>query len=149
MNAPISAFVDTAPETAPSGPYIASMRPPSGVRSAAPRASGKLPRPRIYNPFVEAIVPPIAAHYGVNAEDVLSHSQSKILKTARAMAMHVARMRYQYSSLELGRFFGRDSSSVLNALKVADRVLAENHRGIAEVVRCLVEAESVIVGGHP
>lgn len=102
--AEVSMFVDTAQ----SSDVVASPR-----RLARPKT---IPI-RVPNYPVEVIVARVAVELGVTAEDVFSRAKSKTIARARAAAMREARAKYGFSYPELGRFFGRDHTSVMYALK--------------------------------
>lgn len=98
--------------------------------------------PRVYNRNVDVIVRAVCEELNTTIEEVMSPSHSKTAVRARRLAMHVVRIRYEWSSPEIGRYFGRDHSTVLAALRNADLDIAMSRR-TAEIVRKLIEAEVV------
>lgn len=88
------------------------------------------PRPRHYLPFclvasplpigLGAITRAVAFNTGLSIDDILSHSREARLARARAAVYWLARHLTAQSISQIGRFFGRDHSTILTALGRAE-----------------------------
>ncbi len=67
----------------------------------------------------------IGAMYGFTGDEVLEHRRSKSLDEARAITAWVLRQRFGFSYPELGKFLGRDHTSIISAVKRVERELRE------------------------
>jgi hypothetical protein len=79
----------------------------------------------ILSEFVAACVQEAANQFLVTPASVLGRSRSKGVAAARAMAMALVRRRTRLSYPELGRVFGRDHTTVMVAVKKAEREMPE------------------------
>lgn len=70
----------------------------------------------------------VANHYHVNEADLDSKSRKSTILLPRQVAMHLTRQLTQHSTTEIGKHFGnRDHSTVINACKRIDDLLANDH----------------------
>jgi hypothetical protein len=70
-----------------------------------------------YRRAVEPVVYLAATHYGVSPEQVYSAGRLKTASSARQLSMYLARITLGFSYPEVGRAFGRDHTTVMNACK--------------------------------
>jgi len=71
---------------------------------------------------IEAVV---AAFFGVTPADIHSSRRIRTVSTARMVAMYLARRHTRMSFPEIGRFMGKNHSSVVLAVQRMERALAE------------------------
>jgi chromosomal replication initiator protein len=82
----------------------------------------------------EQIVKRIAAHFGVTAEDLMGKGQAREVSVPRQIAMYVCRHKLEMTFQSIGKWFGRDHSTVMSSVKSVEKSLEENNRDIAEAV---------------
>jgi hypothetical protein len=75
--------------------------------------------------LIEACVREAADYYFVAPADVTSRSRNKSAAAARAMAMALLRRRSSWSFPEIGLVFGRDHTTVIHAVRKAERELSD------------------------
>ncbi len=83
----------------------------------------------------ERILKLIAGHFSVKISDIKGRGRSKVIAYPRQLAMFLARKHTSLSFPELGRAFGKDHSTIINAFKKIE-ALVEND----PVVRSDIEA---------
>ncbi len=71
---------------------------------------------------IEAVA---AAYFGVTPADIHSSRRTRTVSVARMVAMYLARRHTEMSYPELGRFMGKNHSSVVLAVKRMEKALAE------------------------
>jgi chromosomal replication initiation ATPase DnaA len=69
------------------------------------------------NGRVEAIVSVVAGSTGVHARYLLSRYQTKSASFARHLAIYIARVRTGRSNAELASDFGRDTATIIHAIR--------------------------------
>ena len=67
----------------------------------------------------------VAAFFGITPADLHSSRRTKTVSTARMVAMTLARRHTRMSFPEIGRFMGKNHSSVVLAVKRLEKILAE------------------------
>ncbi len=65
----------------------------------------------------ERLVKQIATHFEIDVQDLLGKSQTKELSLARKIAMYICREHLKMPLVAIGKFFGRDHSTVLSAVR--------------------------------
>ena len=75
----------------------------------------------LLEPTPEVVVEAVATAVGVDVEDILGEGRTTSVARARRLAMAVARWTTGWSYPEIGRFFGRDHSSVIHAVNRVER----------------------------
>lgn len=65
----------------------------------------------------EAIIQKVSAYYGVTYAEIMGKSRTKPIVFPRQMAMYLSRQYTSMSLPELGRVFGRDHTTVINAIE--------------------------------
>lgn len=85
----------------------------------------------------ESILEEVAVRYRVTPADILSDKRNREITVPRQMAMYLTRELLSFSTPKMGQFFGRDHSTVMYALKQADKLAASDpaFAAIAEEVR--------------
>ncbi|MDX9719780.1 MAG: chromosomal replication initiator protein DnaA [Myxococcota bacterium] len=86
-------------------------------------------RQRSANLTPERIVKLVSNFYNVRVDDMLRRGRSKQIALARQVAMYLARKHTDLSYPDLGRFFGKDHTTVLSAFQKFEK-LAESHQGL-------------------
>jgi len=102
----------------------------------------------VENPGVDMIVRAVAGRFGVRPEEILSARKTKVVARARAIAIFIARKVYDFSTPELGMYFGRYHTTVADALIFADSMVhADPELGVfvAEVVESVKTLPKVFV----
>jgi len=94
--------------------------------------------PRFVSAEIDEIATQVGERLGVDPDALLGKTRRRPVQRARHIAIHVARYRLGWSLPKLGKHFGRDHSTILDSLRVADRLLATD-REVAELVRGLLE----------
>lgn len=74
----------------------------------------------------DAFVSAIACTFGVTVNMIHSRNGHRTVRRARMVAMWVIRKATAMSTNEIGDYFGRDHSTVIHALRVVDKALAED-----------------------
>tara|TARA_R110000868_G_scaffold25149_12_gene98251 strand:+ start:650 stop:985 length:336 start_codon:yes stop_codon:yes gene_type:complete len=69
---------------------------------------------------MSAIVDETSRAFGVPIEAMRSSSRSQEIAHARQMAMHIAYIKGKRSYSQIGRFFGRDHTTVIHAIRAVD-----------------------------
>ena len=87
-----------------------------------------------FMPSPEVIVEETGKCYGVEVSDIMSTSRTKEVVNARQVAMFIIRQLTKLSLPEIGRFFGRDHTTVLHSLEKVEGLIKEN-RETAENIR--------------
>jgi hypothetical protein len=75
---------------------------------------------------VKRLIAEIAMLHGVAVEDILSERRTKQIALARQHVMVEMKARTPWSIAQIGRYLGRDHTSVLHALKVFKKRAEEN-----------------------
>lgn len=72
------------------------------------------PHPKVMPPYLRELTKQVCEEFGVSLEDVMGPSRRHILSDARRKiwATAYARNHYAYTTTSLGRWFGRDHSTV-------------------------------------
>ena len=85
----------------------------------------------------EIILDEVAVRYRVPPSDILSDRRNREITLPRQMAMYLIREMLSYSTPRIGQFFGRHHSTVMYALRQADKLAASDSgfAAIAEEVR--------------
>lgn len=78
------------------------------------------------NPIARTEAERAGAFYGLTADEVLAKDRSKSRFEARAITAWVLRCRFGFSYPELGRFLGRDHTTIMSAIQRVERELREN-----------------------
>jgi len=68
----------------------------------------------------------VAAYFGITPADLHSSRRTRTVSTARMVTMFLARRHTQMSYPEIGRFMGKNHSSVVLAVQRLDKVLADD-----------------------
>jgi len=87
----------------------------------------------------EKVVGSTAAYFGIRPDDIMGKSQSKECTTPRKLAMYLCRKHLELSYLAIGRFFDRNHSTVMTAIRQI-----EKKSGSEEIETALTEIESSI-----
>jgi chromosomal replication initiator protein len=74
---------------------------------------------------IEAVV---AAFFGITPADIHSSRRTRTVSTARMIAMHLGRTHTQMSYPEIGRFMGKNHSSVVLGVQRLEKILAKKER---------------------
>lgn len=70
----------------------------------------------------------VARRLGVRAGDIFGKSRSQLIGLARHVAMWMVHTKLKWSLVELGRYFGRDHTTVLHGLRQVSRGIADGSR---------------------
>ncbi|MDE3046560.1 MAG: ATP-binding protein [Verrucomicrobiota bacterium] len=73
----------------------------------------------------ERIVKALSTHFGIKPEDLLGKQQSREFAFPRQIAMYLCREKLQMPFQAIGKFFGRDHSTVMSSAKQIQKLLEE------------------------
>jgi len=77
---------------------------------------------------IEKIVAKVSEYYDVPIEDIISTKRNENINVARQVSMFIARQLTTKSLREIGSFFNRDYTTVINALNRMERVMLTDTR---------------------
>ncbi|MFA5624807.1 MAG: chromosomal replication initiator protein DnaA, partial [Bradymonadales bacterium] len=81
----------------------------------------------------EAIIQKVSVYYGVSYAEIMGKSRTKPIVFPRQMAMYLSRQHTSMSLPELGRVFGRDHTTVINAIERVKLAMAADPSVAADV----------------
>jgi chromosomal replication initiator protein len=67
----------------------------------------------------------VARHYGLPVEELTGECRKRIVARPRQIAMRLAHLLTEHSTVRIGQFFGRDHSTVIHARKAITRLRAD------------------------
>ncbi len=76
----------------------------------------------------ERIVKALSTHFGITTEDLIGKSQAREFALPRQIAMYVCRQKLNMPFQAIGKFFGRDHSTVMSSVKLIQKGIEENNR---------------------
>lgn len=82
------------------------------------------------NPIVQQELARASALYGLTGDEVLEHRRGKSHDEARAITAWALRQRFGFSYPELGRYLGRDHTTVISAVRRVERELRERPESV-------------------
>ncbi|HEX2583087.1 MAG TPA: DnaA/Hda family protein [Chlamydiales bacterium] len=85
----------------------------------------------------EKIVKTLSDHFGVKPEDLLGKSQMREYALPRQVAMYLCREALKMPFQAIGKFFGRDHSTVMSSVKQIQKEMDGKNREIQEAVDSL------------
>ncbi len=85
----------------------------------------------------EKVVKTLSEHFGIKPEDLLGKSQMREYALARQIAMYLCREALKMPFQSIGKFFGRDHSTVMSSVKQIQQKLDEKNAEIQEAVDSL------------
>ncbi|RIV16253.1 helix-turn-helix domain-containing protein, partial [Mycoplasmopsis gallopavonis] len=83
----------------------------------------------------ENILKTIAKHYRINTKDILGKTREAKVVVARHIAMNIFKELLDWSSVEIGKYFYRDHSTVLNAFKKHKQNQINNKDNEFEIIK--------------
>lgn len=91
----------------------------------------------------EKILSTISVYYGIHSKEILGKSQAKECSIPRKIGMYLCRKKLALSYLAIGRFFGRDHSTVMaNIKQIAEKKGDEELGKSLEEITLLLEKET-------
>ncbi|GMO41122.1 MAG: chromosomal replication initiator protein DnaA [Termitinemataceae bacterium] len=82
--------------------------------------------PRFSNISIETIQNVVADHYNLTTKDLRGNRKTQNIVFPRHIAMYISRELTECSTTEIGEAFGRDHSTVLNAISKTEKKLGES-----------------------
>ena len=91
---------------------------------------------------VERIIEITARKYGVTVEDILGTKRTKNIKTARNVAMYIAKQVLDLSLPQIGKFMNRDHSTVHSNIQNIENQLETDNQLSNEITEIITEVKS-------
>ena len=110
------------------------MRSPLSIVAAEKILADLMKQEEIKSITPEKIVKNISAHFGIKPEDLTGKSQTREFALPRQIAMYVCRQKLNMPFQAIGKFFGRDHSTVMSSVKQIQSQVDAKHREVTDAV---------------
>jgi len=84
----------------------------------------------------EKVVKNLSSHFGITPEDVTGKSQMREFALPRQIAMYMCRKKLEMPFQAIGKFFGRDHSTVMSSVKQIEKAVEEKQAKVLEAIEC-------------
>jgi len=82
----------------------------------------------------EKVVKNLSSHFGITPEDVTGKSQMREFALPRQIAMYLCRKKLEMPFQAIGKFFGRDHSTVMASVKQIEKAIEEKQTKVLEAM---------------
>jgi chromosomal replication initiator protein len=82
----------------------------------------------------EKVVKHLSTHFGITPEDVTGKSQMREFALPRQIAMYLCRKKLEMPFQAIGKFFGRDHSTVMSSVKQIEKAVEEKQVKVLEAM---------------
>ncbi len=85
-------------------------------------------------PTPEALIKTVSAHFGIASEDLIGKAQSREFAQPRQVAMYLFRHFLKWPFQAIGKYFGRDHSTVMSSVKLIEKGIEAKDPDLIEAI---------------